>query len=229
MDIFLHGLTILVDPADGSKAQGTTSGRLLKLGTSFCVIVVLTVYTGQTAAALTTVSLDIEISKPSDLLGRTVAFGLPNTQAYKYTGYYYPEVNKVSFPTFEQMVFALDNDEVEAVVFEMPTLVSFANNPASGCKYMVTGEPFASNEYGLVLPKNSALTSTLSQAIVNRLSNDLDGALIQKYFSSNCPADSTENEQIDVVDYYGLLLIFAAAIVVCTAISLLENSLFSKF
>merc|ERR1712070_1301690 len=88
-DIFIYGLAILVDPAVGDKGQATTAGRVLKSVTSFCVIIILTVYTGQTAAALTAVTLDIEINSLDDLLGRDVAVADPPQQSYKFMNYYY--------------------------------------------------------------------------------------------------------------------------------------------
>ena len=57
-----------VDPAVGDKGQATTAGRVLKSVTSFCVIIILMVYTGQTAAALTAVTLDIQINSLEDLV-----------------------------------------------------------------------------------------------------------------------------------------------------------------
>ena len=141
-DVFIYGLAILVDPAVGDKGQATTAGRALKSVTSFCIIIVLTVYTGQTAAALTAVTLNIEINSVEDLYGRNVAVGDPLQQSYKYLNYYYgqkafdegritngkQQANLMSYASFEEMVAALDSGAVEAIVYDDPVLQYFSKN-----------------------------------------------------------------------------------------------------
>ena len=82
-----------------------------------------------------------------------------------------------AFATVEAAFDALLDETVDAVVYDAPNLLYYANGEGKG-KVSVVGKIFEPQDYGLALPQGSPLREKINRAILNlRESGELERTL----------------------------------------------------
>jgi ABC-type amino acid transport substrate-binding protein len=146
----------------GDKVPHRWIGRIL----SAIIIIIFLPLFGYFIAALssdlTMASLKSNINGLHDLRGRTVAVvaGTTSHDFMKKQSTYLEVFDKM-----ETACRALLQGEVEAVVYDAPNLLYYANNEGKG-KVTVVGKIFDPQDYGLALPQGSPLREKLNRVVL---------------------------------------------------------------
>ena len=146
----------------GDKVPKRWVGRIL---TAIIIITFLPLFgyfIAQLSSDLTMQNLKVNINGSEDLLGRRVAV-VRGTTSYDYMRnvHAYIDAHDKVEDTFE----ALLNGSVDAVVYDAPNLLYFANGEGRG-KVTVVGKLFELQDYGLALPQGSLLREKFNRAIL---------------------------------------------------------------
>ena len=120
-------------------------------------------FVAQLSSDLTMQGLKSNIDGPQDLWGRRVSV-VQETTSFDYMKDKHVYMNV--FDRVQEAIDALLNGQVEAVVYDAPNLLYFANGAGKG-KAMVVGRIFEPQDYGLALPQGSPLREKFNLAILN--------------------------------------------------------------
>ncbi len=114
------------------------------------------------AAATTVQRLEGAISRPDDLEGKVVAtvHSTTSVKTVEGLGAYVVEV-----PRPQDAFAKLLSGEVDAVVYDAPNLLYFAENEGAG-KVTVVGELFEQQYYGIAFPQGSPLREQVNRALL---------------------------------------------------------------
>jgi ABC-type amino acid transport substrate-binding protein len=162
----------------GDKVPKRWIGRIL---TAIIIIIFLPLFgffIAQLSSDLTMQNFKANINGPEDLWGRRVAV-VRGTTSYDYMKKGHADINaydKVG-DTFEDLL----NGSVDAVVYDAPNLLYYANDQGSG-KVMVVGKLFELQDYGLALPQGSPLREKFNRAILLLIESDNLEQIRTKWF-----------------------------------------------
>jgi ABC-type amino acid transport substrate-binding protein len=152
----------------GDKVPQRWIGRVLAAIIIIIFLPLFAYFIAQLSSDLTMQSLKANINGPEDLRGRRVAV-VGGTTSYEYMKKERAYID--TFPTVEDTYDALLKGTVDAVVYDAPNLLFFANNEGKG-KVTVVGKIFEPQDYGLVLPQGSPLREKMNLAILTLVEND---------------------------------------------------------
>eukprot|EP00884_Botryococcus_braunii_P020510 jgi/Botrbrau1/7142/Bobra.0143s0019.1 len=197
----------------------TLAARIIVWAYGLLIMVVLATYTANTAAQLTTVSLQTNIHNLADLRGKAVGtwdgykriFNGSNAQDYPFSPQFLPWNNEADEAV---MLQALRSNRIVALLIDEP----FAQVKAStNCDLHIVGSSFEPTDLGLAFPswfpdRDIRLFSEASKA------NAEDGLLknvYRKYFNSSTACDPLDTSgAIQFTQLSGLWYIMGMAIVV---------------
>ncbi|UCD80639.1 MAG: transporter substrate-binding domain-containing protein [Desulfobacterales bacterium] len=146
----------------GDKVPHRWIGRILAAIIIIIALPLFGYFVAELSSDLTTANLKSNINGPQDLWGRRVAV-VEGTTSYSYMKKersYLTVYDKV-----EDTINALLQGEVEAVVYDAPNLLYYANGAGRG-KVTVVGKIFEPQDYGLAVPQGSPLREKLNRAIL---------------------------------------------------------------
>ncbi len=146
----------------GDKYPLTTGGRLVALVWMYASLVLVSVFIGVIASALTVSGLSSSVRGPEDLPRVRVASVADTASGEwlrdKYVGF-------ISYPDVHAALEALRDGRADAAVYDMPILSYLARqNPKSD--FTVLPRKFALNRYGFALPGGSALRESVNRAVL---------------------------------------------------------------
>jgi len=155
----------------GDQVPQRWVGRILAAIIILMFLPLFGFFVAQLSSDLTMQSLKSNITGLQDLRGRPVAV------VDKTTSYYFMKKMSADIDVFERVEDAIDallKNEVEAVVYDAPNLLYYANGEGRG-KVMVVGKIFEPQDYGLAVPQGSPLREKINRAILNLIeSGELD-------------------------------------------------------
>ncbi len=146
----------------GDKYPLTTGGRLVALVWMYASLILVSVFTGTIASALTVSNLSSSVNGPEDLPKVRVASVADSASGdwlrQEYIGF-------ASYPNVGAALDALRDGRADAVVYDMPILNYLARqNPKSD--FSVLPRKFAFNRYGFALPGGSDRRESINQAVL---------------------------------------------------------------
>ena len=113
-------------------------------------------------------NIKININGPQDLRGRTV--GVVNgTTSQEYMEKEPAYIN--AFENVEDAIEALLKGTVDAIVYDAPNLLHYANGNGKG-KVAVVGKLFEPQDYGLALPAGSPLRERINLDLLGSIESD---------------------------------------------------------
>ncbi|MES1202966.1 MAG: transporter substrate-binding domain-containing protein [Pseudomonadota bacterium] len=176
---FFWGLGALATQADSMPKHWFT--RIVAVLWMFTSVVFVAFYTAQLTASLTVQQFRSEISGPSDLPGKRVATIRASTSAeYLHT----IGVQPTTFATAQEAVAALENNTVDAVVFDAPVLQYYAAHDGAG-KVRVVGSIFRNEDYGFAFVNGSPLRKEVDGALLSLREDGSYERLQEKYFGGD--------------------------------------------
>ena len=117
---------------------------------------------GEFAAATTLQSLETSIAGPDDLRGKRVAT-VEATTSVGTLKEFGARVIEVKHP--KEAYRMLLSDEIDAVVYDSPVLLNYANNEGAG-KVAIVGGVFDKQYYGIAFPEGSLLREDVNRALL---------------------------------------------------------------
>lgn len=136
--------------------------RLFAILWMFVGILFVAYYTAQLTATLTVEQIQGAINGPQDLPGKKVGTTKGSTSAA------WLEQNKITVVPFDKIsdaYAALNDKQVDAVVFDAPVLLYYANHGGKG-RVSVVGTPFRKEDYGIVFQRGSAWRKPVDGALL---------------------------------------------------------------
>jgi ABC-type amino acid transport substrate-binding protein len=152
----------------GDKVPKRWIGRII---TGILIIIFLPLFgyfIAELSSDLTIQNLKININGPQDLRGRTVGV-VKGTTGQEYMEKEPAYIN--AFENVEDAIEALLEGTVDAVVYDAPNLLNYANGHGKG-KVAVIGKLFEPQDYGLALPAGSPLRETINRALLGLMESD---------------------------------------------------------
>ncbi len=146
----------------GDKFPTTTGGRAVALVWMYASLVLVSVFIGAIASAMTVSGLSASVKGPEDLPRVRVASvgdaASGEWLRHKYIGF-------ASYSDIDTALEALRDGKADAVVYDMPILSYLARqNPKSD--FSVLPRKFALNRYGFALPAGSPLRESVNRAVL---------------------------------------------------------------
>lgn len=146
----------------GDKVPQRWIGRIL---TAIIILIFLPLFgffIAQLSSDLTMQGLKSNINGPQDLMGRRVGV-VEDTTSFNYMKNEHAKLNL--FKRVEDAIDALLKDQVDAVVYDAPNLLYYANGEGQG-QVMVVGKKFEPQNYGLALPQGNPSREQINRAIL---------------------------------------------------------------
>jgi ABC-type amino acid transport substrate-binding protein len=134
--------------------------------------------TGTIASSLTVEQLTSEIGGPADLPGKSIATVTGSTAADYLTE---QDLGFIGVARIEEAYDLLEEDEVQAIVFDAPVLLYYAATKGKG-KMQVVGPIFKPEKYGIALPAGSSLRKPINEALLSIYQDGTYEALYAKWF-----------------------------------------------
>lgn len=153
-------------------------GRVLAVLWMFTGVVFVAYYTAQLTASLTVQQIQGAINGPEDLPGKVVGTTKGSTSAA------WLQQQHVGVKPFENINDAYDallNKDVDAVVFDSPVLLYYANHTGKG-RVQVVGTVFRKEDYGIVFQTGSPLRKRVDGALLALREDGTYQALYDKWF-----------------------------------------------
>ena len=167
---YLHGIwdafwwaTVTVTTVGyGDKVPRGVAGRMTALIWMFLSLFLVSYFTASVAASLTAQEIRGAINGPDDLIGKQVATVAGTTsenylqsRGLRYNGY----------DDIDAAYVALQNDLVDAIVYDSPVLLYYTSQNA-GNDLHVVGSLFQAEDYGIALPNDSPLLEEINQVLL---------------------------------------------------------------
>lgn len=128
-----------------------------------------------------------DIHTLDDLKGRKVGTET-GTTAYNYLKSHAPEAKMVLFPASGLMYMALMNQNVDAVLFDEPSIEYFVKTKGNN-RVKTVGPLYHGEFYGIAFPSGSPLRNKVNAALTRLKKNGVFTQLYEKWFNQKPPKD----------------------------------------
>ena len=155
-------------------------GRILAAMAILVSMVFMSYFQATITSALTIQTLKGDINGPEDLAGRKVGTTTGSTAA----GYLKAlDVTATEFSKITEALAALENKQLDAVVFDSPVLLYYAATQGRN-KVQIVGPMLRKENYGILFPRGSTLRKPVNEALLTLRENGTYDALYAKWFSA---------------------------------------------
>ncbi len=155
-------------------------GRILAAMAILVSMVFMSYFQATITSALTVQTLKGDINGPDDLNGRRVGSTAGSTTiSFLKT----LNVNATEFQKINEAFTALENKQLDAVVFDSPVLLYYAATQGRN-KVQIVGPMLRKENYGILFPRGSGLRKPVNEALLTLRENGTYDALYAKWFSA---------------------------------------------
>jgi polar amino acid transport system substrate-binding protein len=155
-------------------------GRVMAVVWMFISVVFIAYFTATVTTSLTVEQLQSNIKGPQDLVGKRVATIAGSTSAI-YLKQQKIEANEVK--QIEEAYTALNNSDVDAVVFDAPILLYYAAHNGKG-KAQVVGSIFRKESYAIAMSNGSPYRKPINNALLSLQEKGTYQEIYDKWFSN---------------------------------------------
>lgn len=152
--------------------------RIIAVAWMFMSVVFIAYFTAAVTSSLTVQQLRGDINGPEDLPGKRVA-SIKGSTSVEYLRQH--NVESVEFTKIEEAYQALQDRQVDAVVYDAPVLLFYAAHEGKG-KVQTAGAIFRRENYGIVFPSNSAHRKRVNEALLKLKESGIYDQLYTKWF-----------------------------------------------
>ena len=165
----------------GDKTPIGRIGRLFGMFWMFAGLFIIANFTAGVTSQLTLQTLQAVINGPEDLPGKQVVTVAGSTSDAWLQN---EGIGHRTVATIEEAYELLDSGRVDAVVYDHPVLLYYTlQNPEQG--YVVAGEVFNEEDYGMAFPYGSPLREEVNRALLILLENGTYDQIYTKWYGSN--------------------------------------------
>ena len=162
----------------GDKVPKALAGRIVASIWMFSGILLISYFTASITSALTVQQLKADITQLSDLAGKQVAT-VKGTTAADYLAD--RPIVVLEFNKIEDAFQALEEKQVNAIVYDAPVLLYYANNEWAG-KAKVVGAVFQKQSYGIAMKQDSMYRERINQALLTLRENGSYDKIYEQWF-----------------------------------------------
>ncbi|MBZ0296351.1 MAG: transporter substrate-binding domain-containing protein [Anaerolineae bacterium] len=141
----------------------TWAGRVMALLWMFSGIFLIANLTASLSAGATVRVLQGTINDVADLRSHRVATVGGTTSALYLDN---SGIGYIAAQSIDEAYDLLRNDQVDAVVYDAPVLLYYVNTQTTD-NFIIAGQPFGREEYGIALPEDSPYRETINRAILS--------------------------------------------------------------
>jgi polar amino acid transport system substrate-binding protein len=152
--------------------------RIIAVVWMFMSVVFIAYFTAAVTSSLTLQQLRGDINGPEDLPGKRVA-SIKGSTSVEYLRQ--RSVDPVEFSKIEEAYQALQDGQVDAVVYDAPVLLFYAAHEGKG-KVQTVGSIFRKENYGIVFPDKSPLRKQVNEALLKLKESGVYDQLYTKWF-----------------------------------------------
>jgi polar amino acid transport system substrate-binding protein len=164
----------------------SSNGRILAALAILVSMVFMAYFQATITTALTVQTLRGDINGPEDLQGRKVGTTAGSTASAYLKNL---DIVPVEFQKIDQSFLALDNKQLDAVVFDAPVLLYYAATKGRN-KVRIVGPMLRKENYGILFPPGSVLRKPVNEALLKLRENGTYDALYAKWFSVTQAGDA---------------------------------------
>ncbi|PZV18940.1 MAG: ABC transporter substrate-binding protein [Pseudanabaena sp.] len=154
-------------------------GRMMAVIWMFISVVFIAYFTATVTTSLTVERLQNNIRGIQDLAGKQVATIAGSTSA---TYLKQQKIETKEFAQVDELYSALNNSDVDAVVFDAPILLYYAAHEGKG-KVQVVGSIFRKESYAIALPNGSPYRKPINNALLSLQEKGTYQNIYDKWFS----------------------------------------------
>ena len=155
-------------------------GRVMAVVWMFISVVFIAYFTATVTTSLTVDRLQSNIKGVQDLAGKRVATIAGSTSANYLSQ---QKIEAEEFKQIDETFTALNNSEVDAVVFDAPILLYYAAHDGKG-KVQVVGSIFRKESYAVALPNGSLYRKPINNALLLLQENGKYQEIYDKWFTN---------------------------------------------
>jgi len=164
--------------AQADQMPKSAAARVAAVFWMFTSVVFLAYFTASVTSSLTLQQLRGDIKGPEDLPGKKVA-SVKGSTSVEYLRQHNTEV--MEFSKVEEAYQALDQGQVNAVVYDAPVLLYYASHEGKG-KVQTVGAIFRKENYGIAFPDKSPLRKRVNEVLLKLKENGTYDQLYSKWF-----------------------------------------------
>ena len=164
----------------GDKTPKKIAGKLFGLFWMCAGYFIFAYFTATVTTSFTLAEMQAVINGPQDLLGKQVAT-IAGTTAVEYLKE--QNIESIQYDTKEEAYLALNDREVDAVVYDAPALQYYASHQGRN-KVKVVGSPFELQNYGIALPINSPYRKSINSALLTLMEDGTYKQIEEKWFGN---------------------------------------------
>jgi polar amino acid transport system substrate-binding protein len=155
-------------------------GRVMAVVWMFISVVFIAYFTATVTTSLTVDRLQSNIKGPQDLAGKRVATIVGSTSA-NYLNQ--QKIDAREYKLLDETFAALNDSEVDAVVFDAPILLYYAAHSGKG-KVQVVGSIFRKESYAIALPTGSPYRKPINNALLSLQEQGTYQEIYDKWFTN---------------------------------------------
>ena len=155
-------------------------GRVMAVIWMFISVVFIAYFTATVTTSLTVDRLQSNIKSPQDLAGKRVATIAGSTSANYLSQ---QKIDTKELKQIDEAFSALNNSEVDAVVFDAPILLYYAAHDGKG-KVQVVGSIFRKESYAIALPNGSPYRKPINNALLSLQEKGTYQEIYDKWFTN---------------------------------------------
>jgi len=152
--------------------------RIIAVVWMFMSVVFIAYFTAAVTSSLTVQQLRGDINGPEDLPGKRVG-SIHGSTSVEYLRQ--RNLEPIEFARIEEAYQALENHQIDAVVYDTPILLYYTAHDGKG-KAQTVGAMFRKENYGIVFPSNSPLRKRVNEALLKLKENGAYDQLYTKWF-----------------------------------------------
>jgi polar amino acid transport system substrate-binding protein len=155
-------------------------GRVMAVIWMFISVVFIAYFTATVTTSLTVDQLQSNIKGPQDLAGKRVGT-IAGTTSVNYLKQ--QKIEATEFKQTDEAYAALNDSNIDAVVFDAPILLYYAAHDGKG-KVQVVGNVFRKESYAIALPNGSPYRKAINNAILSLQEKGTYQEIYDKWFGS---------------------------------------------
>ncbi len=155
-------------------------GRIMAVIWMFISVVFIAYFTATVTTSLTVEQLQSNIKGPQDLVGKHVGTIAASTSANYLKQ---QKIDAKEFKQIDEVYTALNNTDIDAVVFDAPILLYYAAHDGKG-KAQVVGSVFRKESYAIALPNGSPYRKLINNALLSLQEKGTYQEVYDKWFTN---------------------------------------------
>ncbi|MEL6585645.1 MAG: transporter substrate-binding domain-containing protein [Pseudomonadota bacterium] len=177
---FWWALNILITGELVEKTPKSAMGRLFGVLMILCSLFLVSIFVAMITASVTLEALSDDVERITDLDGRRVGTTEGSTTSAYLDG---RGVSHLTFASFDQLVAAFEEGQIDAVVFDGPILAHYVESAGNGRGRLID-RVFQSEYYAFALPSDSPLREAINRELLRLEDNGTYGEVQQRWFGA---------------------------------------------